>query len=174
MLKTRYALILRNTLTSLLPNCFIAGFKGSDTPGAIRRSRNYSIGTNVSTARVLTAAGKPMVARAGKKSTAEDIVAIEDLMEDLERRLRRVSGTTRREASGAADDVSDFVEDTLADIKAKVRAKAADAVRSAGDKASNLGEDTLRKLFDGVEERPLIMLGIAAGVGFLAGLATRR
>jgi ElaB/YqjD/DUF883 family membrane-anchored ribosome-binding protein len=115
-----------------------------------------------------------MVARAGKKSTAEEIVAIEDLMEDLERRLRRVSGTTRREASGAADDVSDFVEDTLADIKAKVRAKAADAVRSAGDKASNLGEDTLRKLFDGVEERPLIMLGIAAGVGFLAGLATRR
>jgi ElaB/YqjD/DUF883 family membrane-anchored ribosome-binding protein len=115
-----------------------------------------------------------MVARTGKTSTAEDIIAIEDLMEDLERRLRRVSGTTRREASGAADDVADFVHDTLADIKTKIRAKAASTVRSAGDKASSLGEDTLRKLFDGVEERPLIMLGIAAGVGFLAGLATRR
>jgi ElaB/YqjD/DUF883 family membrane-anchored ribosome-binding protein len=116
-----------------------------------------------------------MVARNGKTiSSAEDIVAIEDLMNDLERRLRRVSGTTRREASGAADDVSEFVHDTLADIKTKVRAKTATAAKSAGDEASRIGSNILERIFDGVEERPLIMLGIAAGIGFLAGLATHR
>ncbi len=31
-----------------------------------------------------------------------------------------------------------------------------------------------KKLTDEVEQRPLIMLAVAAGIGFLAGLANRR
>ena len=42
------------------------------------------------------------------------------------------------------------------------------------DGASRLGSDTIRKLTDEVEHRPFTMLAIAAGIGFLAGLANRR
>ncbi len=34
--------------------------------------------------------------------------------------------------------------------------------------------DALRQFLSEIEQRPIIMLGIAAGVGFLLGLANRR
>ena len=57
-----------------------------------------------------------MSTRAAKSIAAEEIAAIEELMSDLEKRLRRLSGTARREASGASGDVSDFVSDALSGI----------------------------------------------------------
>ncbi len=50
------------------------------------------------------------MATRAKSATAEEIAAIEDLVSDLEKRLRRLSGSARREASGASGDVGDFCE----------------------------------------------------------------
>jgi ElaB/YqjD/DUF883 family membrane-anchored ribosome-binding protein len=115
-----------------------------------------------------------MTTRAAKSVAAEEIAAIEELMSDLEKRLRRLSGTARREASGASGDVSDFVSDALAGIMKRVRESASDVGQSVADEASRFGVDTFKKLTDEVEHRPLMMLGIAAGIGFLVGLANRR
>lgn len=95
-------------------------------------------------------------------------------MSDLEKRLRRLSGTARREASGASGEVSDFVSDALSGIMKRVRESASDVGKSVADEASHFGSDALKKMTDEVEHRPLLMLGIAAGIGFLAGLANRR
>ncbi len=57
-----------------------------------------------------------MTTRAAKSATAEEIAAIEDLMGDLEKRLRRLSGTARNEVSGAAGDVRRFVSEALEHI----------------------------------------------------------
>ena len=115
-----------------------------------------------------------MSTRAAKSIAAEEIAAIEELMSDLEKRLRRLSGTARREASGASGDVSDFVSDALSGIMKRVRDSAADVGQSVADEASRFGVDAFKKLTDEVEHRPLMMLGIAAAIGFLAGLANRR
>ena len=115
-----------------------------------------------------------MSTRAAKSIATEEIAAIEELMSDLEKRLRRLSGTARREASGASGDVSDFVSDALSGIMKRVRDSAADVGQSVADEASRFGVDAFKKLTDEVEHRPLMMLGIAAGIGFLAGLANRR
>ncbi|MBI4365653.1 MAG: hypothetical protein HY543_02425 [Deltaproteobacteria bacterium] len=115
-----------------------------------------------------------MTTRAAKSMAAEEIAAIEDLMNDLEKRLRRLSGTARREASGASGDVSDFVSDALAGIMNRVRDSAAGVSNSVADEATRIGVDAVKKVTDEVEQRPLIMLGIAAGLGFLVGLANRR
>jgi hypothetical protein len=45
---------------------------------------------------------------------------------------------------------------------------------SSADELEGLMSDALRKFLSEIEERPIIMLGIAAGVGFLLGLANRR
>jgi len=45
---------------------------------------------------------------------------------------------------------------------------------SVADEASRLGGDAIKRLTDEVEARPFIMLAVAAGIGFLAGLANRR
>ena len=115
-----------------------------------------------------------MTTRAAKTAAAEEIAAIEDLMNDLEKRLRRLSGTARGEASGASSDVRDFVSEALERITTRVRDSASGVTHSVADEASRLGGDALKKITDEVEHRPLVVLAIAAGIGFLAGLASRR
>jgi ElaB/YqjD/DUF883 family membrane-anchored ribosome-binding protein len=70
--------------------------------------------------------------------------------------------------------VGDFVSEALDRIKDRVRHSAAGVTQSVADEATQLGSDAFKRLTDEVEQRPLVMLGIAAGVGFLAGLANRR
>jgi ElaB/YqjD/DUF883 family membrane-anchored ribosome-binding protein len=115
-----------------------------------------------------------MTTRSAKAANSEEIAAIEDLLSDLEKRLHRLSGVTRREVSGAGGDVSDFVSDALSGIMERVRESASDAGQVLGDKASRVGVDAVKKITDEVEQRPLIMLAVAAGLGFLIGLANRR
>jgi ElaB/YqjD/DUF883 family membrane-anchored ribosome-binding protein len=113
--------------------------------------------------------GKKMTTRSKAAPTTEEITAIQDLMSDLEKRLHRLSGTTRREFSGASGDINEFVNDALDGIMARVR----DGAQSASNKATHIGSDAFKKITDEVEQRPFTMLAIAAGVGFIAGLARR-
>ena len=115
-----------------------------------------------------------MSARTAKSVAADEIAAIEDLMEDLEKRLRRLSTTAKTVASGASSDVGDFVSEALSGIMERVRDSASGVSKSVADEATKIGADAFKKITDEVEHRPLLMLGIAAGIGFLAGLANRR
>lgn len=115
-----------------------------------------------------------MVARTAKAVTAEEIAAIEDLISDLEKRLHRLSSTARRETSGASSDIRDFVSEALGNIMKRVRESAADVGETVADEAARYSGDAIKKLNDEVEQRPLMMLGLAAGIGFLIGSATRR
>jgi ElaB/YqjD/DUF883 family membrane-anchored ribosome-binding protein len=109
-----------------------------------------------------------------KSAAADEIAAIEDLMSDLEKRLRRLSGSARREATGASIDVREFVDEALDRIMRRVRNSASDVTNSVAGEATRVGSDAFKKLTDEVENRPLLMLAVAAGIGFLAGLANRR
>lgn len=115
-----------------------------------------------------------MTTRAAKSAAAEEIAAIEELVNDLEKRLRRLSSTARSEASGASGDVRDFVSEALERITSRVRESAPEVTRSVADKTSQLGSDAFKRVTNEVEARPFLTLAIAAGVGFLCGLASRR
>jgi len=115
-----------------------------------------------------------MTTRATKSATAEDIAAIEKQLSDLASQLRHLSGSVRADASGVSGDVGNYVSQALSDMMGRVRDSAVDAGQSAADKASKFAADEFKKLTHEAEDHPLIMLGVAAGVGFLFGLATRR
>ena len=115
-----------------------------------------------------------MTTRTAKSAAAEEIAAIEDLMADLEKRLRRLSGSARREASGASGEVGDFVSEALDRIMNRVKDSASGVTQTVADEATRFGTDAFKKLTDEVENRPLVMLGVAAGIGFLVGMASRR
>lgn len=114
-----------------------------------------------------------MTTRTAKSAAADEIAAIEDLMRDLEKRLRRLSGTARREASGATGDVGDFVSEALDRIMNRVKDSASGATQSVAEEATRFGTDAFKKLTGEVENRPLVMLAVAAGLGFLVGWANR-
>ncbi|MFA6265773.1 MAG: hypothetical protein WC670_08685 [Pseudolabrys sp.] len=106
-------------------------------------------------------------------STADEIEAIKDLMADLEKRLHRLGGTAKSEVAGSASDISDFVNDALAGIMDRVRDGAQTVSDTVADRATSLGGDAVKKVVNEVEARPLTMLAIAAGIGFLFGIAKR-
>lgn len=108
-----------------------------------------------------------------KKSSAsgDDIVAIEELMQDLETRLRRLN-KTKAEVSGAPSDASEFVTEALAGIAERVRDSA--LTNSLTKDAAQTGSDALKKLWAEIERRPLATLAVAAGIGYLLGLIGRR
>jgi ElaB/YqjD/DUF883 family membrane-anchored ribosome-binding protein len=115
-----------------------------------------------------------MTTRGAKSAATEEIAAIEDLMVDLEKRLRRLSSTAQKETTGAAGEVGDFVSQTLERIMERVRKSTSGITDTVTDEAARMGGDALKKITDEVEHLPLMMLGIAAGLGFLIGLANRR
>jgi len=107
-------------------------------------------------------------------TTADEIEAIKQLMSDLEKRLQRIGSTAKSEASGGAGDITDFVSEALAGIMERVRDSAAAASDTVADRAANISSDALKKVVAEVETRPLTMLAIAAGIGFLFGLSSKR
>ena len=108
------------------------------------------------------------------KSTAEDLFAIEELVGDLEKRLRRLNSTVKREATGATSDVSDFVNETLSDVSDRLRESVRGLAQSVSEEAVRTGADALNRIAKEVDHRPFALLAAAAGIGFLLGLAIRR
>lgn len=105
------------------------------------------------------------------------------LLDDLEGRLSRLSSMLPSVAPAAkADRVSETIASALNDIADRFGSRARAVSRDAGrlserwtSDALHLGDDALRKVAREVEQRPLVTLAIAVGVGALAaGLLARR
>lgn len=114
-----------------------------------------------------------MTTRSKVASTADEIAAIQDLMTDLETRLHRLGGTTKKEVSGGVSEISDFVNEALAGIMERVRDGTQSISETVTDKATHLSGDAIKKITAEVEHRPLTMLAVATGVGFLLGMSRR-
>lgn len=114
-----------------------------------------------------------MSTRSKVASTADEIAAIKNLMGDLETRLQRLSSSAKSEVSGGANDISDFVSDALAGIMERVKDSTQSISDTVAEKATDMGGDALKRVVAEVETRPLTMLAIAAGIGFLFGISKR-
>jgi ElaB/YqjD/DUF883 family membrane-anchored ribosome-binding protein len=103
-------------------------------------------------------------------------------MDEIERRLRAVEQRVERSAGNAftkpaqaANDVAEVLASALTAVAERFRGSAAPGnAAKIGDEAARLGSDALRRLSKEVEQRPLVLLGVAVGVGLLVGLAGRR
>jgi ElaB/YqjD/DUF883 family membrane-anchored ribosome-binding protein len=107
-------------------------------------------------------------------TVTEDIANIEheigQLMHDIEARVGRLQALAKRSAKDAADNASDFVSDTVSDAADRMR----NGATSVSDEAARLSGDAIKRIEDEIGQRPLLTLAIAAGIGFLAGMAGRR
>jgi ElaB/YqjD/DUF883 family membrane-anchored ribosome-binding protein len=105
------------------------------------------------------------------------------LLDDIEGRLSRLSSMLPSVAPAAkADRVSETISSALNDIADRFSSRARMVSKDAGRvserwtaDAMHLGDEALRKVAREVEQRPLVTLAIAIGVGALAaGLLARR
>jgi len=109
---------------------------------------------------------------------SERIADLERLVRDLEKRLTLLSRRAASDAPQAVDRVGDAIASALGEIADRFRGRARSLGKDAtafSDEALEFGNDALRKLTREVEQRPLILLAVALGVGALAaGLFARR
>ena len=107
-------------------------------------------------------------------TVSEDIANIENeigqLMHDIEARVGRLQALAKRSAKDAADNASEFVSDTVSGAADRMR----NGASSVSDEAARLSGDAIKRIEDEINHRPLLTLAIAAGIGFLAGMAGRR
>ena len=99
------------------------------------------------------------------------------LEQRLERTASRASSTISSGVSQATDRVGELIAAALNEAGSRVRGGARGVSAEAshlGQEAARLGNNALRRLTDEVEQRPLVMLAVAAGLGFLVGIAGRR
>jgi ElaB/YqjD/DUF883 family membrane-anchored ribosome-binding protein len=120
--------------------------------------------------------------------TAANIADVERRLAALEKRLNKAAGRTSSNISSGMSQATDRMSqatDRIGEVVASALADVADRFRGGGrtvgaevshlgHEAARVGNDALRRLSDEVEHRPLMLLAIAAGVGFLAGIAGRR
>ena len=107
-------------------------------------------------------------------TVSEDIVSIEreigQLMHDIEARVGKLQALAKRSAKDAAEGATEFVSDTVSNAADNVR----NGANVVSDEAARMTGDAIRRIEDEVGQRPLLTLAIAAGIGFLAGMAGRR
>jgi ElaB/YqjD/DUF883 family membrane-anchored ribosome-binding protein len=108
------------------------------------------------------------------KAQTDDIAAVEELMQDLESRLRRLNAKTKSDTPGGADDISDLVSQTLSRIATQVRDTAGAATETLADEATDASTDMIKKIWGEMQRRPLTTLALAAAAGYLLGLVSKQ
>lgn len=108
------------------------------------------------------------------KAQTDDIAAVEELMQDLESRLRRLNANTKPDAAGGVDDITDFVSQTLARIAAQVHDTAGTATDTLASEATEASSDLIKRIWQEMERRPMLTLALAAAGGYLLGLISKQ
>jgi len=107
---------------------------------------------------------------------------VDRMLDDVERRLSRLSNMLPAAASSKTDRLSETIASTLNDIADRFSSRSRSVSKDAGRMgerftadAMDFGDQALRRVAREVEQRPLVTLAIAVGIGALAaGLLARR
>lgn len=108
-----------------------------------------------------------------RKTSTDDVAAVEGLMQDLETRLRRLNSKTKADVSGGPDDISGFVSETLGRIAAQVRDTADAATDTLASEATDASTDMIKRIWDEMKRRPMTTLALAAAAGYVLGLINK-
>ena len=100
---------------------------------------------------------------------------IRHLASDLQDRLNRLNSISRKGAAHAGEGVQDFIADTLDSFAGKAVSQLTsgmqERVTDFTDEATKMSNKAIKRVSREIDRRPLLTLAIAAGVGYLAGMA---
>ena len=110
------------------------------------------------------------------------VTAIQQHLGAVEKELEKIGRIAGRRTSAAAASATEQVGDAISTILSDMTDRFRQGRQMAGDQAGRLGNqaldlsakygnDALRRISDEIEDRPLVMVGIALGIGILIGAA---
>jgi len=105
-------------------------------------------------------------------AVSANVAEIERRLRALERDLERAGRSTASNVAATADDLRDSIVSGLSGLVDRFRNSSFnDEASRMGDTAARVGGDALRRVSDEVQQRPLVILAVAVGIGFLLGAA---
>lgn len=111
------------------------------------------------------------------EAVAGDIAAmraeVADMIVSLDERIMRLNTLTKQGASHAAESANDIVLNAISGLTGRATAQAQAGVASASDEVAKFGTQAVNRFVREIDKRPLLTLAVAAGIGFIAGLARR-
>jgi len=110
------------------------------------------------------------------------VTAIQQHLGAVEKELERIGRIAGRRTSVAAASATEQVGDAISTILSDMMDRFRQSRQMAGDQAGRLGNhavdlgakysnDALRRITDEIEDRPLVTIGVALGIGILIGAA---
>jgi ElaB/YqjD/DUF883 family membrane-anchored ribosome-binding protein len=113
---------------------------------------------------------------------APSVAAIQKHLGAVETELEKIGRMAGRQTSDAAAAASDQIGDAISTILSEMVDRFRKGGQAAGDRAGRLsdqaldlgakyGSDALRRVTSQAEQRPLLTLGVAFGIGILIGAA---
>jgi ElaB/YqjD/DUF883 family membrane-anchored ribosome-binding protein len=112
-----------------------------------------------------------------KNAVADDVSAmraeIDDMIASLEQRINRLNQLTKQGAAHATEGASDVVLNAISGLTGQMAGRMQGNVGAVSDEVAQMGTTALRRIVGEIDKRPLLTLAIAAGIGFIAGLARR-
>ena len=103
---------------------------------------------------------------------------IRHLAGDLQDRMARLNSISRKGASHASGSVQDFIAETIDSLTSRAVSQLAEPIQEKfgdlTDEATRMSNKAIKRVSREIDRRPLLTLAIAAGVGYLAGMAMRR
>jgi ElaB/YqjD/DUF883 family membrane-anchored ribosome-binding protein len=117
-----------------------------------------------------------------KSDFAPSVVAIQKHLGAVEKELERIGRIAGRQtstaAAGASEQIGDAVSSIVSDMVERFRKGGQVAGDQAGrfgnqalDLGAKYGSDALERVTGQAEERPLLTVGVALGIGILIGAA---
>jgi len=117
-----------------------------------------------------------------KSDFAPSVTAIQKHLGAVEKELEKIGRMAGRQTSAAAATASDQIGDALSTILSEMVDRFRKGGQAAGDQAGRLGNqaldlgskygaDALQRVASEAEERPLLTIGVALGIGILIGAA---
>lgn len=98
---------------------------------------------------------------------------VADMIASLDERIARLNRLTKQGASHAAESANDIVLNALSGLTGRATEQAQAGIASASDEVARFGSHAVNRFVREIDKRPLLTLAIAAGIGFIAGLARR-
>jgi ElaB/YqjD/DUF883 family membrane-anchored ribosome-binding protein len=117
-----------------------------------------------------------------KSDFAPSVAAIQKHLGAVEKELERIGRIAGRQTSTAAANASEQIGDAISTIMSDMVERLRKGGQAAGDQAGRFGNqaldlgakygnDALERVAGHAEERPLLTVGVALGIGILIGAA---
>jgi ElaB/YqjD/DUF883 family membrane-anchored ribosome-binding protein len=142
------------------------------------RGRNFGGGATFSEHTLSSTQGFQLMAGSSRytRAISSEVGEIERRLRSLEKTLEKIGTRNFANARDTADGLTDAVSSALFGWADRFRQGAntfGDQSQAFGKDAARYGSAALTRISDHTEERPLIGLAVALGVGILIGMAAR-